>query len=124
MSEATREFFESLAAREHEPLLGRVSGTLRVDLRAREGLERWFVRMSEGEVAVSHRRAKADCVVTMDEALFDRIVTGEANAIAATLRGEIELEGQPGVVLAFQRLFPGPPTQVERRSAGYARRQR
>jgi putative sterol carrier protein len=105
-------------------LSGRVVGTDKIDHFIREGLEHWFVRVTRGDVAVSHRRAKADCVVTMDGSLFERIVTGEANAVAAVLRGEVAVEGQPGIVLAFQRLFPGPPKAAARRSAPYARRQR
>jgi putative sterol carrier protein len=47
--------------------------------------------------------------VRTDQAIFDRIVKGEANAMAAFLRGAIDLEGDRGLLLAFQRVFPGPP---------------
>jgi putative sterol carrier protein len=125
MSEATKTFFESLAAREHEPLLHACSGTLRFDLKGRGGVEHWFVRVTKGDVAVSRRRSKADCVVRVDEGTFDRVVSGGMNAIAAALRGEIAIEGELPLIIAFQRLFPGPSGSGERRSqAGDARRQR
>jgi putative sterol carrier protein len=124
MTEATRGFFRDLAARKHEPLLGSVAGTLRFDLGTQGGVEHWFVRVARGDVTVSRRRSRADCVLGMDEALFDRMVTGEVNAVAAALRGRVAIEGEPALVLAFQRLFPGPPSTAGRRSAGYARRRR
>jgi putative sterol carrier protein len=37
------------------------------------------------------------------------MVEGKVNAMAAVLRGEVSLEGDLGLVISFQRLFPGPP---------------
>jgi putative sterol carrier protein len=69
---------------------------------------RWLITITKGDVALSHRNAKADCVVRADRALFDGIANGEANAMAAFLRGAIDVEGDRGLLLAFQRVFPGP----------------
>lgn len=118
MAETTRAFFEELAARGHEPLLEGVTGTLRVDLSKRDGADRWFVRVTKGDVAVSRGKTAAESVVTAKEALFDRIVRGEANAVASFLRGEVQVEGDPSLILALQRLFPGPPPTHETRSSG------
>ena len=63
----------------------------------------------EGRRRLSHKNAKADCVVRADRALFDGIASGEANAMAAFLRGAVEIDGDRGLLLAFQRAFPGPP---------------
>ena len=71
--------------------------------------ERWLITIDKGDVAVSHKNAKADCVVRADRALFDGIASGEANAMAAFLRGAVEIDGDRGLLLAFQRAFPGPP---------------
>jgi putative sterol carrier protein len=60
-------------------------------------------------VKVSRRKAKADCVASSERALFDAVASGQANAFAAALRGEIDLEGEVALLLEFQRLFPGPP---------------
>jgi hypothetical protein len=124
MADVTAGFFEGLAARGHEPLLHSVTGTVRFDLAGRDGVEHWHVRVTRGEVAVSHRRSTAACVVSADRRLFERMVTGEVNALAAALRGDMVIEGQPALALAFQRLFPGPPSSAERRSAEHARRGR
>jgi putative sterol carrier protein len=110
MTDATAEFFEALAGRGHEPVLAKATGTLRFDLSDGGGrAERWLITISQGDVAVSHRNAKADCVVRTDRTLFDGIASGQANAMAAFLRGAIEVDGDRGLLLAFQRAFPGPP---------------
>jgi putative sterol carrier protein len=109
MTEATPEFLRELAARGHEPALERATGTLRFDLTGGERTTRWMITIERGDVAVSRRNAKADCVVRLDRVLFDGIGSGQVNAMAAVLRGAIDVEGDRGLLLAFQRLFPGPP---------------
>jgi putative sterol carrier protein len=110
MTDATTEFFEALAARGHEPALAKATGTLRFDLRdGGARAERWLITISKGDVAVSHRNARADCVVRADRTVFDRIASGQTNALAAFLRGAMDVEGDRGLLLAFQRAFPGPP---------------
>jgi putative sterol carrier protein len=116
----TAAFFAELAERGHEPLLHAASGTVRFDLRDGENVERWLVAIDRGTVSVTRKREKADCVVFTDRRLFDRIVTGQANAMTAFLRGLIGLEGDPQLLLLFQRLFPGPAqpgTETEDRRA-------
>jgi putative sterol carrier protein len=104
---ASTEFFEELGRRAHEPMLEKLRATIRFDL-ARDGrTERWLVAVDRGRLAVSRRNARADCVVRMDAALFDRLAVGEVNATAALLRGEIDVEGEPGLIVLVQRLFPG-----------------
>ena len=109
MTDATTEFFEDLDARGHEPLLEKATGTLRIELSNGKRRARWLVTVKKGDVTVSHANAKADCVVRMDQALFERIVTGRENATAALLRGLVAAEGNPQLLVLFQRLFPGPP---------------
>jgi putative sterol carrier protein len=109
MEDATTKFFDELGARGHEPLLDKATGTLRVELTDGKRRARWFVAINKGDVTVSHANSKADCVARMDKTLFDQIVTGRANATAAMLRGRVAVEGEPNLLVLFQRLFPGPP---------------
>ena len=109
MTDATTEFFEDLDARGHEPLLEKATGTLRIELSTGKTKARWFVTVKKGDVTVSRANAKADCVARMDRALFDQIVTGRENATSALLRGLVTVEGNPQLLVLFQRLFPGPP---------------
>jgi putative sterol carrier protein len=107
--DATTEFFESLAERGNQPLVQSASGTIRFDLVKGRTVEHWHVAIKKGDVSVSHKETKADAVVRLERGLFDRIVTGRENAMAATLRGVLVPEGDLGLVMLFQRMFPGPP---------------
>jgi putative sterol carrier protein len=108
MTDATAEFFSALEARRHEPLLEKQSGTLRFDLMTGKRTTRWLIEIEDGDVSISHRNAKADCVVKTKKSLFDGIATGQQNAMAAVLRGEIGIEGDRTLLVRFQKLFPGP----------------
>ena len=108
VADPTTEFFDDLGRRGHEPLLQKLTGTFRFDVTGgRE--EHWFVDVKKGRVTVSRRNAKADCSVRADRDVFDAIAGGEANALAATLRGAAVIDGDVGLLAGFQRLFPGPP---------------
>ena len=108
MPDATTEFFSALEARRHEPLLEKESGTLRFDLKSGKKTTRWLIEIEDGDVSISHRSAKADCVVRTKKSLFDGIATGQQNAMTAVLRGEVGLEGDRTLLVRFQKLFPGP----------------
>jgi putative sterol carrier protein len=110
MTDAATQFFQELAARRHEPMLEKVTGTLRFDLTDQKRTTRWLVSVNNGDLDVAKRNAKAGCVVRGDRTTFDRIARGELNAMEAFLRGLLVLEGdQLWLLLPFQRLFPGPP---------------
>jgi hypothetical protein len=90
-------------------LLTGVKGTLRFDVVRGDTTSSWFVRIDHGDVEVSREDGAADAVARVEEPLFDDIVTGRANAVAAALRGEMAFDGSPQLLTIFQRLFPGPP---------------
>ena len=114
-SDPTVDFFAGLKSRGQEPLLRKASGTVRFDIADGKRTERWLVELKKGEIAVSRRHARADCIVSTDRALFDRIASGEANALAALLREEVNVEGDINLLVLVQRLFPGPPRARKRR---------
>jgi putative sterol carrier protein len=106
---ATTEFFRGLDSHGHEPLLAKAKGTLRFDLDEPKRTKPWFVAIDRGKVSVARKDAPADCVVRADSAVFEQLVTGEANATAALLRGRVRVEGELELILLLQRLFPSPP---------------
>ena len=108
MADATTEFFQGLEARGHEPALEKASGSVRFDLTDDGRKSRWLVEIDHGDIAVSHRNAKADCVIRLEKSLFEEIAQGKENAVAAVLRGELQIDGSPQLLVLFQRLFPGP----------------
>jgi putative sterol carrier protein len=111
-ADPTATFFEELAKQGHVPLMSSTSGTLRFELRDGRRNEIWYVTIKKGNIGVSHANDDADAIIRTDKALFDRMVTGRANTMAAVLRGLVETEGDLGLVMSFERLFPGPPKSV------------
>ena len=120
MNDPTREFFYELDKRGHEPMLRKATGRLRFDLIDGTGTAHWLIAVKKGDVSVSRGDGAADCVVTTDRPLFEAIVRGEKNAMAAIIRGEIALEGDLELVVLFQRVFAGPAESVQRREDALA----
>jgi putative sterol carrier protein len=102
------DFFEGLAKRGREPRLAGATGSIRFDLDDDERAQQWRVDVRRGVVAVSQAGGPADCSVRTDASLFDDLVSGRANAMAAILRGKVVIDGDPVFLILFQRLFPAP----------------
>lgn len=100
-------FFADLASREHEPLLRKASGSTRFDVVDGGRTRRWLMTVDDGDITVRKGNGTAACVVRADKAVFDRIVAGRMNAVAAVLRGDLEVEGDWRLLVRVQRLFPG-----------------
>jgi predicted lipid carrier protein YhbT len=101
------EFFERLADG-YQPLLAYAEGTLQTVLDIDNHVEYWCLSIKRGDVIVSREQGAADSTVHVKEQLFEQLVSGAKNATAAFLRGDIGIEGTPSLLLALQRLFPGP----------------
>ena len=110
MADPTTDFFEGLAGHSREPRLARSTGTIRFDLDDGERSDHWRVEIRRGGLTVERDEGEADCVVRADPSLFDDLVTGRANAMASILRGRLVAQGDPALLIRFQRLFP-PPTE-------------
>ena len=122
--DAIARFFDELAERGHEPLLGNATGTVRFDVVSGKRTERWAVIVRKGEIEVSGGDVTPDLVIRVDRPLLERIVGGKANAMAALLRGELAIDGDSELLVLMQRLFPRPRGSRATTRAGYARRQR
>ena len=109
MSDATDEFFQELGRRGYEPLVAKFSGSICFEVTDRDHIAHWLVQIDRGNVAVSNEAGDGDCTVRADRALFDRLAVGEENAMAAALRGALVCSGDVDMLLAIQRVFPGPP---------------
>ena len=123
MNEPIEEFFERLTQDGRDRLPGRADGSLRIDLTSGTTTERWFITMHGGDVSVSHRNAKADSVIRTSRDQFEGMIAGTVNAMSAALRGVVSLEGDPTLLVQFQRALPGPPaTGTGQRAAVKGRR--
>ncbi|MEU8328191.1 SCP2 sterol-binding domain-containing protein [Micromonospora sp. NPDC048839] len=123
MTQATERFFEALPSRAPDILGGLADGTLQIDLGDDRQTEHWLVRMRPGSVEVSRGRGPADAIWYSSAALFDRLIVGEAQGVAAVLRNESTFSGNVVLFLAFRRFFPDPPgtrdpRETARRTAG------
>jgi putative sterol carrier protein len=116
-SDAIAEFFAELGERGHEPLLENASGSARFDVTGGKRIERWLLTIEKGDLAVSRKNAAADCVVRVDRTAFERAVKGKFNLMAAALRGELTIGGDPRLLVLLQRLFPRP-SRLRRRPSG------
>jgi putative sterol carrier protein len=124
MSDPTEEFFDSLGHRRLEPLLEE-AGTIRFDLADGQETEHWFLEISHGDMSVSRDARTADLVVRADRGFFNKIVTGEANMLAAWVRNQIIFEGSLRLSRSFELTLPGPPgAHHPRRDRGNAAGQR
>ena len=117
MVDPAAEFFERLAQGGREPRLARTTGSIRFDLGGDDKTELWRIEIRRGAINVSHADGAADCVVRADTGLFDDLVHGRANAMASILRGRLMTDGDPALLIRFQRLFPAPPKRKMTASA-------
>jgi putative sterol carrier protein len=118
MATATSEFFDGLAARGLEAGLARTVGSLRFDLTRGDTTEHWRVEFRRGAVTVDRTAEAADCIIRADAKVFDDLARGRANAMATLLRGQVVADGDPELLILFQRLFPAP---TERKMTASAR---
>ena len=102
----TAHFFEELAARGEEPLLRKASGSTSFEIVDGKRTLHWLVNVDRGKIVVSQRKARAECVIRVEKAVFDKVASGELNAVAAVLRGDIGVEGDWRLLVRMQRLFP------------------
>ena len=104
----TSAFFDELARREYEPLLAKAVGTVRFEVDDGGRRARWFVTIDKGHIAVSRKNTKAGTTVQADRETFDKAAAGTLNVMAAVLRGEIVISGDPRFLVRLQRLIPRP----------------
>jgi len=105
--DAVEAFFADISTRGQIALLGSTVGTIRFDVSPPSRSEHWYVTVSKGEVTVSHKNTRADAVCQLDRALFEDVVEGRKQAMAAIIRGAIVVQGDLNLLMSFQRLFPG-----------------
>src|SRR5256885_1890585 len=80
--------------------------SIRLDLADGGHVDHWLVTVDRGDVVVSRENTEADAVLRTDRSTFDGIVDGSVNTMAASLRGVLDVEGDPELVVMFRRMFP------------------
>jgi hypothetical protein len=106
---AIDDFFADLERRGHEPMLRRVSATVRWDILDGDRTEHRLVRIHHGDVRVAVSDEPADCVIIAERAVCDDVASGRSSALAALLRGAAAIDGDFELMVLAQRLFPRTP---------------
>jgi hypothetical protein len=114
VQDPTETFFEDLARRGHASIIADVTGTIRIDAVNGRRPTHWFIEINSGDIVVSRKAGPADCIVRTDKETLDAIVTGRSKPITAVLRGALTFEGDPALLVLFQRLLPSPPATRSR----------
>jgi len=115
---AIDDFFADLDRRGHEPMLRRLSATVRWDILDGDRIERRLVRIDHGDVQVAVSDEPADCVIVAERGVCDDVVTGRTSALAALLRGAAAIEGDFELMVLAQRLLPRTPGASAGRAVG------
>lgn len=118
MADAITGFFEDLDRREFEPMLEKTSGTVRFDLHEGARTTHWFLTIDRGRLRVGQEDREADTVFTTGPGLFEDLVTGREDGIAALLRGDLVVTGDLGLAVPVERILPGPPDSRGPRRVG------
>jgi len=112
MKSSTVAFFDELGRRGHDPLLERVSATVRFDVGGEASVDHRLLHIDRGDIRVTSEDVPSDCTVIIGDELLDEIIHGRTGAMPAFLRGALLVEGDPEVLVLVQRLFPGHPARV------------
>lgn len=107
-TDPTERFFVELASRAYEPLLRKASGSMLFEVVDGRRTRRWLVGVERGDMTVRTGGGDASCVIRADKVVFDKVASGRANAVAAVLRGDLQVDGDWRLLVRMQRLFPGP----------------
>ncbi|HET6793581.1 MAG TPA: SCP2 sterol-binding domain-containing protein [Acidimicrobiales bacterium] len=102
-------FFARLHGSDQRARLGRLSGTYRFDVAGPSGTQHWYVAADAGTLQVSHRRDRADAVMSADRRVFEGMVAGTLRPWPAMLRNSVTVDGDLHLLIMFLRLLPGPP---------------
>jgi putative sterol carrier protein len=121
---STERFFGRLAKEESLSVLGSAKGTIRFELVDGRKTEHWRLAVNRGAVEVSRSDEAADCVIRAKRSVFEEIADGRMSALPAVLRGMVGIEGDPTLLVRFQRLFPAGERQPMEASARTVGRQR
>ncbi len=113
MTDETTEFVDRLRHRGVDPALRNINATVRLDVLNSGWVSHWLVSIDDGHIDVTSSEQDADCVLSADHRVFDGLASGRVNAMAAMIRGELAVSGDPELLVLLQRQFPGPPRTAE-----------
>lgn len=108
MTSPTDAYFEALSQRGRVPALQNRQATIRFDVDRGKQTDSWTVAINKGDLDVSSAPSTEppDCVIRADERIFDDLLNGRTNAMAAMLRGALLTDGDVELLIEARRLLP------------------
>ncbi len=118
-SDRVEQFFDELGRRGHEPLLDRFAGTGRFEVSDGGRTEFWQVAIRDGYVTVARipdADADVDWVVRAGRPALERVIHGDAGALAGLIRGilDVDMGSRSQQFALLTRLFAGPEESRKR----------
>jgi hypothetical protein len=108
-TDAVAQLFDRTGRLGRVDMLADVTGSLRFDIAEDDQVvDQWTMLVDDGRITVEHRGGDTDCVVSLDRSLMARMATGQSNAMAALLRGDMMVTGDVQLLVLMERLLPGP----------------
>jgi putative sterol carrier protein len=101
----TTVFFGRLEQLGRVEMLGKVTGSMRVEITDGRKTEKKQITVRRGQVSVGPAADDADSVVQADHRVWDALVTGEAEPMSAFLRGSLFASGDAAMLIVMRRLF-------------------
>ena len=102
MAQTAREFFETLESRLNSAGTRDVTGSYRFDI---SGAGSWRVDLANGHAQVTEGGEGGDCVVSMKEDVFLRVLSRDQNPMTAFLTGKIKVDGDMSLVMRLKDLL-------------------
>ncbi|MEQ4300224.1 SCP2 sterol-binding domain-containing protein [Plantactinospora sp. B6F1] len=121
-ADPTAEFFAQVPYRARTALTHRHNGTILIELLENGRREPWHISVEHGQASVSREHRAADCTLTLERSLFDRIVDGEAQFGPYLFRGRVLLKGDFQAFAILRRLLPDMKGARDPRSLAPGRR--
>ena len=106
MSDPIEIFFDGLARRGYEPILGHTVSDIQWEILDGEASDHWWVGIDRGKVKVRHGEAPARCLVRQERQTLVDTILGRNNPMSTLLRGQSGFSGEGEALVVFQRLFP------------------
>jgi putative sterol carrier protein len=102
VSDAVREFFESLPGRLDPEATRGQRATYRFEV---DGAGNWIVAVDDGSVDVREGDGEADVTIAASEKTFLGLVRGEQSPVTAFMTGKVKVSGDMSLAMRLRDLF-------------------
>ena len=102
MTTSASEFFETLQSRIDASKTAGMRSSYVFEI---DGAGTWRVEVNDGDIRLREGGGDADCTISMPDAVFRKIASGEESATAAYVSGRLSVRGELAAAMELQNLF-------------------